>query len=189
MADRGTGSRGWCLILRGPLGVGKSTLAAALGASVPAHVISIDRILESEDLEEWEAERIALRSFLRANDCAVTEARSHLSQGRAAIVEGNFYWEEQIEDLVRRVRCPALVVRLHAPVEVCIARDARRPPPDPRVGPKAGERLGEEAVRAVYELVRPSPREQTLEATGTVSDVALALRRCLDAWLESSRGK
>src|SRR5579863_3955730 len=129
----------FCRIVRGPLGGGKTTVARAVGRVETALVVSIDRILEEEGLEEWDADRVSLRRFLRANDLAIIQARGNFDARRSTIVEGNFYWNEQVEDLFGRLPCPPLAVRLTAPVELCIARDAGRPEPAAEEGPRARE--------------------------------------------------
>ncbi|HTT26617.1 MAG TPA: AAA family ATPase [Thermoplasmata archaeon] len=184
--DRGLAGRidprRWCLVLRGPLGIGKSTVAAALGRRRQARVISIDQILEDEGLEEWGVDRVALRSFLRANQTAASAARAASAAGVPCVLEGNFYWREQLEDLLPRLPPPAVVVRLIGSVELCLQRDSGRPDPRRDEGARAGNHLGEEAVRAVFGFVRPFNGEVTISAEGSVADVIDRLDRSLGFW-------
>src|SRR5690348_6946089 len=100
----------FCLLLRGPLGVGKSTVAQEVARRERAELLSVDRILEDRGLEEWDEDRISLRSFLRVNDVLVPVAREDLRDGTSVVIEGNFYWREQVHDLIARLEFPVLVV-------------------------------------------------------------------------------
>ncbi|HYK93110.1 MAG TPA: AAA family ATPase, partial [Thermoplasmata archaeon] len=104
----------FCLIVRGPLGVGKTTVSEALAKLLHARVVSIDQILERHNLEEWEDGYISVGSFLRANDFALEEAGPHLRQDIPVIVDGNFYHRAAIDDLLARVHVPHAVVTLVA---------------------------------------------------------------------------
>jgi len=123
------------VVIRGPLGVGKTTVAQRLAREIGAGYISIDRILEERGL--WDSG--ALAEFLRANDFAVEQARSLLADGTSVVLDGNFYWKSQINDLVARLDRRHFVFTLRAPLSVCVERDARRSPPH-----------GREAAREVY---------------------------------------
>jgi predicted kinase len=128
------------VVLRGPLGVGKTTVAERSASDVGAAHISIDRILEERDLERWYGGYISQGSFLRANAFAADRARKFLERGTPVIFDGNFYWRSQVEDLLGRLDYPHYGFTLKAPFEVCIERDSRRAPPH-----------GREAAREVYE--------------------------------------
>ncbi len=127
------------VIVRGPLGVGKTTVAHRLAKVIGAEHILIDRILEEHGLEEWEEGYISRKSFLRANDFAAERAQVFLARRTPVIFDGNFYYESQIKDLIDRLDYPNFVFTLKAPLEVCIQRDGRRTEPH-----------GGEAAREVY---------------------------------------
>ena len=113
----------YSMVIRGPLGVGKSTVAAALAQTIGAHHISIDKVLEEHEIEEWDDDRISLRSFLRANAIAVEQAHRALEAGQPLIFDGCFYWREQLDDLAKRLDRDLLVFTLDAPLPVCVGRD------------------------------------------------------------------
>jgi predicted kinase len=117
------------LILRGPLGVGKSTVAARVAKEIGAEHIPIDLILDEHGLEEWEGGYISQKSFLRATAIAAEQARKILEKGTSVIFDGNFYWKSQIEDLLIRLDYRHYVFTLKAPLRVCIERDSQRDRP------------------------------------------------------------
>ena len=121
MRNRGVG---YDLLIRGPWGIGKTTIARSLATKI-AQVISIDQILEENDL--WRTGRLS--EFLEANSRAVDPARRRLKRGTPIIFDGNFYWKSQVEDLVRRLAFRHIVFTLKAPLWVCIERDSRRDRP------------------------------------------------------------
>jgi predicted kinase len=123
------------VVIRGPLGVGKSTVAERLAKEIDATHISIDQILEDHGL--WETGHLS--EFLKANVFAIGSARGPLARGTPVIFEGNFYWRTQLKELIGALPYRAYVFTLSAPLSVCIERDRQRARPH-----------GAEAARQVY---------------------------------------
>jgi predicted kinase len=163
------------VVVRGPLAVGKTTVCERLAGVLRADHISIDRILEEYGLEEWDEDRISLRSFLRANAIAADQARRSFERGSPVLFDGCFYWRQQIHDLVERVHAPHYVFRLKAPLAVCIARDRTRPRTPTGATPKGGDQLGEEAARDVYRLVSQVRSGVPIDASGPVEATVNAI--------------
>jgi broad-specificity NMP kinase len=76
----------FCIIIRGPLGVGKSTVAEKLAKEIGAELISIDRILDDYGL--WEEGLVSV--FLEAIEIA---AEVFWKKGTPVIFDENFYWK------------------------------------------------------------------------------------------------
>jgi len=135
---------GYYIIIRGPLGIGKSTVARKLAQEVNGKHISIDAILTELGLDKVDeaAGCIPVESFIKANELALPEARQHLSKGKVVVFDGNFYHKEQIEHLINGLNTEHYVFTLTADVDVCIKRDRER---------ESG--CGEVAARAVHKLV------------------------------------
>jgi len=114
------------VIVRGPLGAGKTTISQLLAKAIPALHIDIDRILEKEVPEEWVDDSISERSFIRANEVAVERAWSFLANATPVIFDQNFYYLSTLEDLIGRLKYPYRVFTLDVPLEVCIERDLGR---------------------------------------------------------------
>lgn len=128
------------IIIRGPLGCGKSTIAKRLAEVLNAEYIPIDRVLDGHDLtKDKEAGYISQKSFIKANEIITPKAKKNLQSGISVIFDGNFYWKSQIDDLIGRLDFPYLVFTLKAPLKVCIQRDSLR-----------AKTHGEDVARAVY---------------------------------------
>ncbi|HYB79527.1 MAG TPA: AAA family ATPase [Thermoplasmata archaeon] len=129
------------VVVRGPLGVGKTTISRALAKSIGAVVVSIDKIAD----KEWDGGSVGL--YLRANGVATRRARRALAGGSPVVFDGCFYWMTQIRDLERRLPFPHEVVTLTAPLSICIRRDSRR---EVVFGPEAAEQVYRKVTRFEY---------------------------------------
>ncbi|MBL7169875.1 MAG: AAA family ATPase [Candidatus Aenigmarchaeota archaeon] len=151
------------IIIRGPLGCGKSTVAERLTKILKAKCFAVDRTLDEHNLEnEWEEGYISQKSFLRANEIVVPEAIKFLDKGTRVIFDGNFYWKSQIEDLIDKLDYPHYVFTLKAPLIVCVERDGKR-----------DKTHGKDAVIAVY-------KKSTEFEYGTVIDVTKSLDKPIE---------
>lgn len=98
------------IIIRGPLGCGKSTIAKRLARRLSATYISVDKILDVHHLTtQREAGYISQQSFLTANEIAITSAKKSLRTGKVVIFDGNFYWPSQLQDLIAKLDYPHYV--------------------------------------------------------------------------------
>ena len=67
------------IIIRGPLGCGKSTLAERVAKMLKAEYIAIDRVLDEHDLtKDKEAGYISQKSFKKANEIVALKAKKLL---------------------------------------------------------------------------------------------------------------
>ncbi len=155
---------GFYAIVRGPLGVGKTSVARRLAAELDGEYVSIDAILDRYDLEEWEDGYISVGSFVRANEYAAEVARSAMQRGRPAVVDGNFYHRAAIEDLERRLPFPHEVFTLLAPLEECVRRDRERTPT-----------YGATAVREVFTKVTDVDYGTNVDATRPIASLVREL--------------
>jgi predicted kinase len=162
------------IIIRGPLGCGKSTIAKALAKRLNAKYISVDKTLKRYGLEnDWEDGYISQKSFKLANDIIVSGALKALESGKPAIFDGNFYWKSQIKDLVKKINFQHQVFTLKAPLLVCIARDNNRKKPH-----------GKDAAYAVH-------KKSTEFDEGISIDVNKPLNECVKeilSYLSNSAG-
>ncbi|MFH1649822.1 MAG: AAA family ATPase [Candidatus Woesearchaeota archaeon] len=128
------------VVIRGPLGCGKSTIAKMLASELGAKYFEVDRVLDEQGLtKDKEEGYVSQRSFKKVNEIIASDATSALELGATVVFDGNFYWKSQIEDLIERLDYPHFVFTLVAPLELCIERDKNR-----------NKTHGEDAARAVY---------------------------------------
>lgn len=150
------------IIIRGPLGCGKSTISKKLSKIIDAEYFAIDRILDDHNLtSEKEEGYISQKSFIKANEIITPETKRLLKSGKIVVFDGNFYWKSQIDYLIGRLNFPHYVFTLKAPLGVCIARDIGR-----------GKTHGEDAARAVY-------KKSTEFTYGTEIDITKPLAECV----------
>ena len=138
---RGIMMKSFYVIIRGPLGIGKTTIAKELAKKLNAEHILFDKVLEENELDRKDSD-YAPEDYLKANEIALPKAKILLDKGIPVIFDGCFYFKEQIEDIVEKLNYPAYIFTLKASVNSCIGRDSKR------------ERIyGEKAAREVHELV------------------------------------
>lgn len=147
------------IIIRGPLGCGKSTISKVLAKKIKAKYISVDKILEENNLDnDWEEGYISQKSFLEANKIIEKIAKESFTKNKLVIIDGNFYWRSQILDLEKRLG-KVTVFTLKAPLETCIQRDSFRK-----------EKHGEKAAREVYKKVREFDFGEIIDITKPVEE-------------------
>ncbi|MDD2758021.1 MAG: shikimate kinase [Patescibacteria group bacterium] len=124
------------IIIRGPLGVGKSTVSKILSKKIQAEYISLDKVLEDNDLDSKGG--IPLENFLKANEI-IRDLGAKST--KTVVLDGCFYYQEQIDDLMAKFDGDAAIFTLMSGVETCIQRDLKR------------EKVyGEDATRFVYAI-------------------------------------
>ncbi len=132
------------IIIRGPLGSGKSTIAETLAQKLDAECIGMDEVLEKNGLDKMppNAPCISVENFIKANELVIPAAREKLSGGKIIIFDACFYHKEVIEHLIQNLPFPHYIFTLKIPLEVCIERDSKR-----------SKTYGEGATVAVFGLV------------------------------------
>lgn len=135
---------GYFIILRGPLGCGKSTIAKELVKILNAEYMDIDGVLKDHgwDKVPQDAECIPVENFIKANEIVAPLVKAKLENGKIAVFDACFYHKGVIDDLIQRLPYPHYVFTLKAPLELCIERDSQRK-----------KSYGEGAVMAVHSLV------------------------------------
>lgn len=157
------------LIIRGPLGSGKSTIAERLSTELGAKHVSVDRILDEYDLiHEHEDGYVSQRSFKRANEIIAPDAEKLLAKDIPVIFDGNFYWQSQIDDLIGRLDFPHKVFTLKLPLAMCIERDSKR-----------DKTHGKDAAEAVYEKSTSFTYGVPINAAGTLEECIAAIKQDL----------
>jgi len=130
------------IIIRGPLGIGKSTIAKELAKKLKAKYISIDEVLKKHDLDVIDKKEgcILAKNFIKGNNIILAKIKEKLKE-KVVILDGCFYHKEQIEHLKKNLK-PIFIFTLKAPLKVCIERDTNRK-----------KSYGKDAAKAVFDLV------------------------------------
>jgi tRNA uridine 5-carbamoylmethylation protein Kti12 len=132
------------VIIRGPLGVGKTTVAKELAKRLKGEYISVDTILAESKLDKVPdgEDGISVKSFLKANEIAIPKAEAAMKKGKPVIFDGNFYYRKQMVNLVEKLGPNNFVFTLKAPLKTCVERDSVRK-----------DKHGSQAAKVVYKLV------------------------------------
>ncbi len=110
------------IVIRGPLGVGKTTVSKILAQKLKTDYLSLDKIIDDNNLETKDG--ITLESFLKANEIILATAQKSKA---SLIVDGCFYYQQQIDDLKENFKDDVIIFTLISGVEKCIERDSKRP--------------------------------------------------------------
>lgn len=128
------------IILRGPAGSGKTTLAQRLTEIYNAHYISIDKVKSARGLKHSEPEK------LEANKVVLQDARTHLSQGQIVIIDEVIYYQSQLSQLIDDLQFPHYAFSLKVPLDACLARNVER-------RNNGSRKMSDNDVKEVYDLV------------------------------------
>ena len=135
----------YLVIIRGPLGVGKTAVAKELAKKLGAFYVSIDEVLSEHGLDRETDEKeggIPIKNFLKGNEMVLPEIKRALKSGRVVVIDGCFYHKEQIQHFLDHLKVKSYLFTLKAPVETCIKRDLGRE-----------KAYGEDATRIVHMFV------------------------------------
>ncbi len=101
------------IIIRGPAGVGKSTVSRLLSEKIGAEAVNFDKIMDDLGMDYVPGEKwIPLDKFLKADDAMLPKFQDELEKGNRLILDGNFYHMEQIEDITSKLHFPHVVFTL-----------------------------------------------------------------------------
>ena len=129
------------VIIRGPLGCGKSTVSKLLSKILNAEYIPFDKVLEDNNLDRTD-DAFTPEDFIKANNIVLSNAKKYLSNNKIVIFDGCFYFIEQIKHLEENISEKGYIFTLRTSLETCIERDRNRK----RV-------YGEQAAKEVHALV------------------------------------
>lgn len=141
------------VVVTGPPAAGKTTVACALAAQLRLPLIAKDSIKEalfdglgSGDLA-W-SQRLGAGTYL----AMLALAEDSLAAGASLVLEANFVRGSEIETRLAALRARFVQIHCSAPLEVLLARYARR---ERHPGHVDAERI--EALRAAVETARHDP--------------------------------
>lgn len=149
------------IIIRGPLGSGKSTISEKLAHVLDAEHVHMDEVLEKHGLDKMppDAPCISAENFIKANEIVLPEVKKLLAGGKTIIFDACFYHKEVIEHLVQNLQMPHYIFTLKAPLEFCVKRDRER-----------SKTHGEGAAWAVHSLVSRFDYGNIVDVTESLED-------------------
>ncbi len=158
------------IIIRGPLGSGKSTISEKLASTLDAKYFGLDEVLEKNGLDKMppDAPCISAENFIKANNIILPEAKALLTGGKVVIFDACFYHKEVIEHLIQNLPFEHYVFTLKAPVELCIKRDKER-----------NKHHGEGAAYAVHSLVSRFDYGTSIDVNKSLDDTIQNIMSCL----------
>ena len=126
------------IIIRGPAGVGKTTVAKKLASKLKADYFSFDKIMEENKLDAIVGDGIPSQNFVRANEIVI----SLIKQKNKVILDGCFYRKKQINHLLNNLKIKSYIFTLNADINECLKRNKTRKNP-----------MAEEDIKQVHNLV------------------------------------
>lgn len=130
MNESNEGSMSYLMIIRGPEGIGKTTISKNYAKSLQGYHIQVDKIIDQHDVDYVPDKIVSSeKKALAANKIIIPIAKEKLDAGQIVIFDGTFYYESQIKDLITQLKFPHFVSTLKADLATCIARNKQRPNP------------------------------------------------------------
>ena len=126
------------IIIRGPAGIGKTTIAKKLAKDLNADHFSFDKIMKENKLDNIDGDGIPTENFIRANEIIIPL----IIHKKRVILDGCFYREKQINHLLNKFKIKNYIFTLNADVAECLNRNKTRRNP-----------MTEENIKQVYDLV------------------------------------
>jgi predicted kinase len=130
------------VVIRGPAGIGKSTIAKKLADILSGYYISFDEIMKKNKLDTIVDDGIPAENFVKANVLVIPQAREKLKNNKIVIFDGCFYRGEQIQHLKKSLAFKHFLFSLKAPLKECLERNKTRKKP-----------MNNKAIKEVYHLV------------------------------------
>jgi len=131
------------LIIRGTAGVGKSTISKLVADRINAKVYHYDRIMKGFGFNYIPGEKwIPLHKFLSADSKMIPKFISRFEKGENIILEGNFYHNEQVKNLVSKIGFDCVIINLNGSLDTCIKRNKDR-----------GEKMSQSVIEEVYGIM------------------------------------
>ena len=143
------------VILRGPAGSGKTTLAGELAEIYDGVHISIDKVKKGLGLKHSEPEK------LRVNRVVIPYAKERLDEGKVVIIEEVIYYESQLSEL-EKLPYDKYIFTLTAPVETCLERNKERRQSRGRSTTDADVRLVHDLVSQLKKGIEISTQNRTV---------------------------
>ena len=112
----------YCIIIRGPAGVGKTTIAKELARNLNADYFSFDEIMETNKLDTIVGDGIPSKNFVKANIIILDLIRNK----KRVVLDGCFYRKKQINNLLNNLKTKVHIFTLNADITECSEKNKTR---------------------------------------------------------------
>jgi len=112
----------YCIIIRGPAGVGKTTIAKELARNLNADYFSFDEIMETNKLDTIVGDGIPSKNFVKANILILDLIRNK----KRVVLDGCFYRKKQINNLLNNLKTKVHIFTLNADITECSEKNKTR---------------------------------------------------------------
>ncbi|PIR76735.1 MAG: hypothetical protein COU32_00610 [Candidatus Magasanikbacteria bacterium CG10_big_fil_rev_8_21_14_0_10_42_10] len=152
------------IIIRGPLGVGKTTVSKMLAKDLGFEYISVDDILDEYKLDDGDG--IPVESFLKVNEIIQSLTKK---ETLGYVVDGNFYYQDQIDDFRNKFGNDISIFTLMSDVDTCRERDAQREKP-----------YGKDAAEYVHMITSQVKAGKEIDTTHiSAAETVEAIKNCI----------
>lgn len=138
--------KNYFIIIRGPAGIGKTTIGKRLSKKIQGYYVPFSQILKKNDLHYKGGKWIPEKNFLKANMIIIPKIINRLKNGKSVILESNFYHKKTLKDLIKNINHPnTFVFTLDANLEELFSRDNKR---------SKESKIGKKRIFSVYNLTK-----------------------------------
>lgn len=161
------------VVIRGPAGVGKTTVSKRLAKQLNMKYISLDEVLHNEtNLEQRNTKSVPKENWKEVNEIIIPRANEILKKGKNVIFDGNFYHKDYLLDLVKNIKTKGYVFTLKACVETCMKREKKR---DNKY------KIGKKEIEIVHEMASQFSHGIDIETDGkSVDEVINEIKKHLE---------
>ena len=114
------------VIIRGPAGSGKSTIAKKLAKGLDAFYLDFDKVLSGYKLDKIDGDGISTENFIKGNELILDDIRQRVKSDQTVIIDACFYRKGHLDHLVKSLPYKHFIFSLQSSLEECIQRNRKR---------------------------------------------------------------
>ncbi len=114
------------IIIRGPAGSGKSTIAKRLAKELNSFYLNFDKVLAEHKLDKIEGDGISTKNFIKGNKLILDDVRKRIKLNHVVIIDACFYRKRHLNHLVKNLPYKHFIFSLQSSLKECIERNKKR---------------------------------------------------------------